>query len=315
MSVITPRRVVMTLVLLALAVLPPFSDAVGEPFYVDFAIRIMILSIAAVSLNLILGFGGMISFGHAAYLGIGAYSMGIPAYYGAYSGYLQLPVAVGASAAFAFITGLICLRTRGVYFIMITLAFAQMAYFAFVSIEEYGGDDGLVIDVRSTFPGVLDLEADLQFYYVVLALLVGALFLVFRIVNARFGMVIQGAKGNDERMQALGFDTFRYRLACYVIAGAMAGVAGWLLGNYNYFFSPESMSWTRSGELIFMVVLGGAGSLFGPVLGAVAFIVLEEWLSGFTVYWPLIMGSFLILIGLFARGGLDGLIAKLAWRR
>jgi len=305
----------MALVLLAFAVLPPFATAVGEPFFLDLAIRIMILSIAAVSLNLILGFGGMISFGHAAYLGIGAYSMGIPAYYGAYSGYLQLPVAVAASAGFAFITGLICLRTRGVYFIMITLAFAQMAYFAFVSIEEYGGDDGLVINLRSKFPGVLDLEDDLQFYYLVLALLVGALFFVYRLVNARFGMVIQGAKGNDERMQAMGFNTFRYRLTCYVIAGAMAGVAGWLLGNYNYFFSPESMSWTRSGELIFMVVLGGAGSLFGPVLGTVVFILLEEWLSSFTVYWPMIMGPFLILIVLFARGGLDGLIAKLGWRK
>ncbi len=311
----TLRQAVMIAVLLALAVLPAVTAAFDQPFLLDLAMRIMILACAAVSLNLILGYGGMISFGHAAYIGLGAYAVGIPAYYGEYSGYIQLPIAVAAGAVFALVTGFICLRTKGVYFIMITLAFAQMAYFAFVSIEEYGGDDGLVIDQRSEFPGIIDMEANLEFYYVVLAFLLGALFLVYRIVNARFGMVVQGAKGNEERMQSLGFDTFRYRLACYVIAGAMASAAGWLMGNYNYFFSPEMISWTHSGELIFMVVLGGAGSLFGPVLGAIVFILLEEVLSGVTVYWPLILGVILVAVVLFARGGIEGAIAMLERRK
>ncbi|MDP6819707.1 MAG: branched-chain amino acid ABC transporter permease [Alphaproteobacteria bacterium] len=302
-------------VLLALAVLPALTGALDQPFLLDLALRIMILATAAVSLNLILGYGGMISFGHAAYIGIGAYAVGIPAYYGEYSGYVQLPLAIGAGALFALVTGYICLRTKGVYFIMITLAFAQMAYFAFVSIEEYGGDDGLVIEQRSEFTGVIDMESTLEFYYVVLVFLVGALYLVSRIVNARFGMVVQGAKDNDQRMQSLGFDTFRYRLACYVIAGAMAAAAGWLMGNYNYFFSPEMMGWTHSGELIFMVVLGGAGSLFGPLYGAIVLIILEEQLSSATVYWPLILGAILIAVVLFARGGLEGMLAKLERRK
>ncbi len=309
------RLGVRLLVLLTFAILPGLTAAFDQPFLLDLALRMMILATAAVSLNLILGYGGMISFGHAAYIGIGAYAVGIPAYYGEYSGYVQLPLAIGAGALFALITGFICLRTKGVYFIMITLAFAQMAYFAFVSIEEYGGDDGLVINLRSKFTGVIDMESTHEFYYVVLMFLVGALYLVSRIVNARFGMVIQGAKDNEPRMQSLGFDTFRYRLACYVIAGAMAAAAGWLMGNYNYFFSPEMMSWTHSGELIFMVVLGGAGSLFGPVLGAIVLIILEEVLSGATVYWPLILGAILISVVLFARGGLEGALAMLERRK
>ena len=309
------RLGVRLLVLLTFAILPGLTAAFDQPFLLDLALRMMILATAAVSLNLILGYGGMISFGHAAYIGIGAYAVGIPAYYGEYSGYVQLPLAIGAGALFALITGFICLRTKGVYFIMITLAFAHMAYFAFVSIEEYGGDDGLVINLRSKFTGVIDMESTHEFYYVVLMFLVGALYLVSRIVNARFGMVIQGAKDNEPRMQSLGFDTFRYRLACYVIAGAMAAAAGWLMGNYNYFFSPEMMSWTHSGELIFMVVLGGAGSLFGPVLGAIVLIILEEVLSGATVYWPLILGAILISVVLFARGGLEGALAMLERRK
>jgi len=302
-------------VLLVFAIFPGLAAVFDQPFLLDLALRTMILATAAVSLNLILGYGGMINFGHAAYIGIGAYAVGIPAFYGEYSGYVQLPLAIGAGALFAPITGFVCLRTKGVYFIMITLAFAQMAYFAFVSIEKYGGDDGLVINLRSKFSGVVDMESTLEFYYVVLAFLVGALYLVSRIVNARFGMVVQGAKENEEHMQSLGFDTFRYRLACYVISGAMASAAGWLMGNYNYYFSPEMMSWTHSGELIFMVVLGGAGSLFGPVLGAIVLIILEEVLSGATVYWPLILGAILIAVVLFARGGLEGALALLERRK
>jgi len=305
------RRAWVTLIGLAVfALLPPIAEWIGNPFLLDIAMRIMVLSIAAISLNLILGYGGMISFGHSAFIGIGAYAVGIPAYYGEYNGFLQLLIAVGGAALFALLTGLVCLRTRGVYFIMITLAFAQMVFFAFVSIEEYGGDDGLVIEIRSELTRAVDLENTLQLYYLSFALLLATLYIVRRIVNSRFGMVIRGSKFNDQRMQAIGFNTFRYRLACYVIAGAICGMAGWLLGNFTNFISPEMMDWTRSGELIFMVVLGGAGSLFGPVMGASAFIIVEELLSGITVYWQLIFGLMLIAVVLFVRGGLDGLIGK-----
>ena len=305
-----PRAVAGAVVFALLAAVPPLTAWLDEPFYLDLATRVLILAVAAASLNLILGYGGMISFGHSAYLGIGAYAVGIPAYYGEYSAWLQLPLALGASALFAFVTGLVSLRTRGVYFIMITLAFAQMVYFAFVSIEEYGGDDGLVIDLRSETGGILDLESNVQLYYLAFAILALVTYLVRRIVRSRFGLVIRGARDNDARMQALGFNTFRYRLACYVLAGTIAGLAGFLLGNFTSFISPEMMDWTRSGELIFMVVLGGAGSALGPLLGAAAFILLEEFLSGFSIYWPLAFGLILVVVVLFYRGGLDGLLER-----
>jgi branched-chain amino acid transport system permease protein len=322
------RGWVMMSVLLALALMPllPFS---GAAFYQDLVNRLMILAIAALSLNLILGFGGMISFGHAAYLGIGAYCVGIPAYYDVYNGFIHFPLAIALAALFALVTGAICLRTKGVYFIMITMAFAQMVYFAFVSIEEYGGDDGLVINVRSKFAGVLDIGSSTGLYYLSFAALLLCLYLLQRIVNSRFGRVIEGCKDNERRMQAIGFNTYRYRLACYVISGAMCGFAGALLGNFTNFISPEMMSWTRSGELIFMVVLGGAGSLFGPVLGAAVFLLLEEFLADiiefvcillpdgivatcpdFSRYWQLLFGILLILMVLFARGGIDGLLNR-----
>ena len=302
------RHVVTALVLLALAVMPLW----GQAFYQDIANRLMILAIAALSLNLALGYGGMISFGHAAYLGIGAYCVGIPAYYEVYSGFIHFPLAIGMAALFALLSGLICLRTTGVYFIMITMAFAQMLFFAFVSIETYGGDDGLVIELRSEFAPLpwLNLEDNATLYYVTWACLLLCLYALHRIVQSRFGMVIEGAKGNERRMQAMGFHTYRYRLTCYVISGAMCGLAGALLGNFTNFISPEMMDWTRSGELIFMVVLGGVGSWFGPVLGAAAFLVLEEVLSGLTIYWQLIFGLFLLAVVLFARGGIAGWLTR-----
>ena len=293
--------------LAGLALTPLWVALTGQVFYQDLVLRLMILAIAALSLNLILGYGGMISFGHAAYLGIGAYGVGIPAYYELYNGWFQVALAVTASALFALLTGLICLRTTGVYFIMITMAFTQMLFFAFVSIEEYGGDDGLVIELRSEFSGLLDLEDNLTLYYVTFVALLISLYGIRRLVRSRFGMVLEGAKGNDRRMQAIGFNTYNYRLVCYVIAGAMCGFAGALLGNFTNFISPEMMDWTRSGELIFMVVLGGAGSWFGPVLGAAVFVLLEELLSGITIYWQLLFGGLLVVVVLFARGGIDGL--------
>ena len=306
----SPRSYAMITVLAMLALLPVYVAWTGQIFYLDLANRLMILSIAAVGLNLILGHGGMISFGHAAYLGIGAYCVGIPAYYEIYNGFMQVALSVGCSALFALVTGLICLRTKGVYFIMITMAFSQMVFFAFVSIEEYGGDDGLVIDVRSEFAGLLDIQDPTSLYYFIFVSLLGNLYLVHRIMRSRFGMVIEGTRGNERRMQAIGFNTYRYRLGCYVIAGAICGYAGALLGNFTNFIAPEMMDWTASGELIFMVVLGGAGTLLGPVVGAAAFVLLEEWLSAITVYWQLIFGGFLILVVLFWRGGIIGFIDR-----
>lgn len=293
--------------LAALAVGPPLALAAGQPFYVDILTRLVCLAAAATSLNLILGHGGMISFGHAAYIGIGAYAVGIPAYYEIHDGWLHILIAVACSALFALATGAIALRTRGVYFIMITMAFAQMVFFAVVSIEEYGGDDGLVIDIRSEVP-LVDLEDSLTLYYACFAVLLGTLYLVHRLVRSRFGMVLEGARGNERRMAALGFAFYRHRLAAYTLAGALCGLSGAMLGNFTNFISPEMMDWTRSGELIFMVVLGGTGALFGPLMGAAAFLLLEELLSGWTIYWQLPFGLLLILVVLFARGGLAGLL-------
>lgn len=307
------RSWVTGITLAALALVPLGVSMTGQIFYQDLVNRLMILAIAALSLNLILGNGGMISFGHAAYLGIGAYCVGIPAYYEVYNGLIHFPLAIVTAALFALLTGAICLRTTGVYFIMITMAFAQMMFFALVSIEAYGGDDGLVIELRSQFGSMLDLESNLTLYYVTFVSLLVCLYLMRRLVNSRFGMVIEGAKSNARRMQSIGFNTYRYRLTCYVISGAICGFAGALLGNFTNFISPEMMDWTRSGELIFMVVLGGAGSLFGPVLGAAAFLLLEEVFSDLTIYWQLPFGMLLLLVVLFARGGIDGLLGT--WSR
>jgi branched-chain amino acid transport system permease protein len=255
-----------------------------------------------------MGYGGMMSFGHAAYLGIGGYAVGILAYEGIASGFVQFPVAIAASALFGLIVGALSLRTRGVYFIMITLAFAQMAYYIASGMARYGGDDGLTIYKRSDFAGLINLSSRTQFYYLCLALLFAGIYLIHRIVMSRFGMVIQGARSNERRMQAIGFPTRRYQLACFVIAGTICGIAGALLANNTDFVSPAIMYWTRSGDLMVMVILGGMGSPFGPVYGAIVLLLLEELLSQVTEYWPIILGPMLLLIVLFARGGIDGFL-------
>ncbi|MGI9463034.1 MAG: branched-chain amino acid ABC transporter permease, partial [Aestuariivirgaceae bacterium] len=252
-----------------------------------------------------------------------AYAVGIPAHHvfddsfpmiASQNGIFHILLAVAVSAVFALITGALCLRTRGVYFIMITMAFSQMVFFLFVSMETYGGDDGLTIYTRSELP-LISLDNALTPYLVCWLSLVISVYLVHRITNSRFGLALQGAKGNEARMKALGFNTYAFRLAAYVIAGAMCGYAGALLGNFTTFISPEMIDWTRSGELIFMVILGGAGTLIGPVVGAVAFIGLEEILSDITIYWHLPFGILLVLTVLFFRGGIMGMIAMLEERR
>jgi branched-chain amino acid transport system permease protein len=307
---LTPRNVLAALLFAALLLLPFYAQFANDRFILTLFTRIIILAMAAVSLNLIIGFGGMMSFGHAAYLGIGGYAVGILAFEGVPSGFVQWPVALAASALFALVIGALSLRTRGVYFIMITLAFAQMAYYVIAGLARYGGDDGLTIQKRSEFIAPLNLADKTQFYYLCLALLFASLYLVWRLVNSRFGMVIQGARSNDTRMRAIGFPTYRYKLFCFVIAGTLCGLSGALLANHTDFVSPAMMYWTRSGDLIIMVVLGGMGSVTGPVFGAVALLVLEEVLSGITEYWQIILGPLLLLVVLFARGGIDGLLGK-----
>jgi len=307
-AAVTVRTVVVAGVLAFLFLLPAYAAFTGHTFLVTLFTRIVILALAATSLNLILGYGGMVSFGHAAYLGIGGYAVGILAAEGITSGFVQWPVALAASAVTSLLIGLLCLRTRGVYFIMITLAFAQMIYYLAVGLARYGGDDGLTIYRRSQFAGLINLGNKTVFYYVCLVLLVGSIWLVWRLTNSRFGLVIQGARSNDRRMRSIGFPTFRYRLACFVIAGTLCGLAGVLLANHTDFVSPAAMHWTRSGDLIVMVVLGGMASPFGSLMGAIALLVLEEALSGITEYWQIILGPLLLLVVLFARRGIDGLL-------
>jgi branched-chain amino acid transport system permease protein len=296
------------ILVIVLALIPLYARLSGDSFVLTLFTRVLILALAAASLNLIMGYGGMVSFGHAAYLGIGGYAVGILAKEGLTSGLVQWPVAVAAAALYALVVGALSLRTRGVYFIMITLAFAQMIYFVAIGLDRYGGDDGLTIYRRSQFAGMLDLNNKTLFYYLCLALLLAGIYLIARLVNSRFGLVIRGARSNNRRMRAIGFPTFRYQLVCFVIAGALCGLAGALLANHTNFISPAMMHWTRSGDLIVMVVLGGLGSLFGPLIGTATFLLLEEALSRVTSYPDLILGPVLLLVAIYVHGGIAGLI-------
>jgi len=304
------RSVLLIAGLATLAVAPLLAALLDQPFYIDLLRRVMIFAIAALSLNLILGYGGMVSFGHAAYLGIGGYAVAILSQQGIHNGFVQLAVAVGGSALVALVIGAVSIRTSGIYFIMITLAFTQMLYFLGISLEEYGGDDGMRLAARSDFAGLIDLGNATAFYYVVFAVMIAFLYLIHRIVNSRFGMVIRAAKSNEARTRAIGFSPYPYRLASFVIAGAMCGVAGVLFVNHTAYLTPDFMHWTRSGEILFMVILGGIGTTVGPVLGAFVLLLLEDALSGWTEHWQIILGPFLILVVLFARRGLAGLLSE-----
>ncbi len=309
-----PAAIATFVLFVVIALVPIVAPLIGYGFYVNVFARIMIWSIAAVGLNLIMGYGGMVSFGHAAYLGIGGYTFGILSYHGIDNGFIQWPLALAISAVVAFVFGAVSLRTRGVYFIMITLAFAQMVFFLGASLDQYGSNDGLIIYNRSTFDvgGVgPNLGDRVFFYYLLLALLLLVIFICWRIVNSRFGMVLRGTKSNETRVHAIGIPAYRYRLVAFVISGVIVGLAGILMANLEKFISPDMMNWPRSGELIFMVVLGGMGTLFGPVWGALAFLLLAEILSSFTEHWHLIFGPLLILVVLFGRGGVLGFVERL----
>jgi branched-chain amino acid transport system permease protein len=310
-----------------LALAPVFAALSGAEGYVlSLLTRVMIFGIAALSLDLILGYGALVSFGHAAFLGIGAYAVGILASHGIEDALIQVPVALLASAAFALVTGAISLRTKGVYFIMITLAFGQMLFFLATSLAAYGGDDGLTLPARSTLAGFALLRSDRALYAATLLALLGVYALCTAVVNSRFGRVLRGAKENAVRMEAIGFHPFGYQLVAYALSGMIAGLAGCLLANQAEFVSPAFMTWQRSGELIFMVILGGLASLHGAILGAAAFLLLEEFLpeilhtaaflasddvrARLAENWKMVFGPLLILVVLFVRGGIMGLLGQ-----
>jgi branched-chain amino acid transport system permease protein len=311
-ATVRPRKmVVLPLVLFALFAAVPLAAGFGPRTYIlALVTRIMILSVAAMSLDLLVGYGAMISFGHAAFIGIGAYSVAILASHGIDDILLQLGMALAVSCLFALVTGAISLRTKGVYFIMITLAFGQMLFFLTTSLAAYGGDDGLTLASRSLVFGSVMLKNDTVLYFLVFGIMAGTYLLLRAVVASRFGRVLRGISDNPIRMQAIGFAPFPYQLTSYVMAGMIAAVAGCLLANQAEFVSPAYSTWQRSGDLIFIVVLGGLGTLHGAILGAALFSLLAEFLSGTTEHWAMIFGPILILVVLFARGGIAGVFGR-----
>ena len=298
-------------VVVVLALLPLVASAIGQPFYVVFATRVLIYALIATSLNLLIGYGGMVSFGHAAFVGAGAYAVAMLMPAGIVSAWLLWPAALLAGAAFAFLVGWVSLRTRGVYFIMITLAFAQMAYYLVLSLRVLGSDDGLTLGARPSL-GVVDLNRDTIFYYAALAILLAALAGMRALLNAPLGRALQGIRDNETRMEAVGFATYRVKLIFFVIAGAAAGLGGGLLASLNGLVGPNLLNWTQSGLLMIMVILGGAGRLLGGALGAVLLLVLEEAIAEHTIHWPLAIGVVLLAVVLFVPQGLSGLMRRRA---
>lgn len=304
-----------------LAAVPLISAVTGDGYIVTQANRIIIMALFTVGLDLVLGYGGLVSFGHAAFYGLGGYTVAILAYHhenaepilgwaSTNSALVTLPLAMLVSGLAATIIGWIALRTRGVHFIMITLAFAQMIYFVFVGLKYYGGDDGLILNARNTLPGV-NLSRPIPFYWLSFCLLTAVGYGLYRITESRFGMVLSGARSSERRMRALGFDVDRHRLVAFAISGAIAGLAGALTVQEARFASPELLGWMKSGEVIVMAVLGGSGTLIGPVVGAAAFILLETSLATLTEHWMLILGPFLVLVVLVLDGGLVRLIERI----
>jgi branched-chain amino acid transport system permease protein len=286
---------------------PPIAAATGLEFYQGLLTKIMVYALAASSLNLILGYGGMVSFGHAAYFGLGAYTVAILMREGVTSAWVIWVAAVGLSGLLALLIGVISLRTRGVYFIMITLAFAQMIYYLVVSFKQYGGEDGL----RARRPefGLFELN-DTTLYYLTLGVLLAALCLMHRLVHSRFGRVLQAIRENESRALALGYPVFRFQLVAFVLAGAIAGLAGVLMAHYTQYVSPSLLAWQQSGHLMMMVILGGVGQFWGGVLGAAVLSLVEEVLQDLTIHWQLGVGVILLLIVLFAPQGLAGLLRR-----
>lgn len=303
----------------AFTLVPVVAQALDEPFLVSLFTRFVVYAIAAVSLDLILGYGALVSFGHAAFFGLGGYVVGIVAFHtadgsgllgwaGTDEALVLWPLAVGLCALAGLVIGFLSLRTTGVQFIMITLAFGQMFYFLLVGLMYYGGDDGLAIDRRNVLAGY-SLRDPQAFYYLCVALLFGWVFLCRRIVGSRFGMALRSLKQNRRRSVGLGFAPLRYPLTAFAISAAGTGLAGVLWANYALFVSPDMTTWQKSGELMAMVILGGMGTIYGAVVGAAVFLGLEQLLTGITEHWMLFMGPALVLVVLFGRRGLYGLLA------
>ncbi len=303
------QKPVVVALLLAMVFLPNLLTAFGQEFYIGLVTRMLIFALAASSLNLVLGFGGMFSLGHAAFFGTGAYVAAICMSSGISDALFVLPLAMTVAGLFALLVGAISLRTRGVYFIMITLAFGQMAYYLFVSARAWGGDDGLPLVGRMTFGG-MSLSSDTAFFYAALACLALSILFLGRLAGARFGRVIQAIRENETRMEALGYPVFRYRLSCFVLGGALAGLAGALLANLTGLASPHLLQWTQSGTLLVMVIIGGVGYLYGGLVGALVLLMLEEVLAGFTLHWHIGLGLLLLGIVLFAPKGVAALFGK-----
>ncbi len=319
----TRARLINIALFLMLPVTALIALQLDEPFIITLATKVAILALAAVGLNIALGIGGLVSFGHAAFFGIGGYAMGILASHAQnYVPLMEVPfliegtksmpviwlVAVIASALAALAIGALSLRTSGVYFIMITLAFSQMFYYFAISWPAYGGEDGLSIYVRNGFPG-LNTLVPIQFFGLCFVVLAGVLWLAGRIERSPFGLALASARQNAERVETVGLTPYRLRLVAFVISGAITGLAGALFADLNRFVSPTMFSWQMSGEIMIFVILGGVGRLFGPVAGAALFILLEHMLSGLTEFWLIYVGALLLLVVLFARGGMIGTLA------
>jgi branched-chain amino acid transport system permease protein len=317
---VTPQAMLAGFLLVGLAFLPQIAGLLDNLFLIRVGMRIMIMAIAALSLNLILGYGGMVSLGHAAFTGIAAYVVAIMNWHlgngeplltwpivieGSANGFVVAPLAVTISALSALIIGFISLRTGGLYFIMITLAFAQMLYYLFIAFQKYGGEDGtqLLEPIRL---GAFGLSRILL-YYIAFAVLLSVLLFIDRVIGSRFGLALQGCRQNERRLESVGYSTFRYKLVGFVIAGAISGIAGVLLAASQQFVSPADLAWTRSGELVIMLVLGGVGTLFGPVFGAAFYVVLELVLGSWTTHWQIVFGPVFIFFVLFVRGGIAAL--------
>jgi branched-chain amino acid transport system permease protein len=301
-----------------LLIVPLVALALDEPFIITLATKAVILALAGVGLNLALGQGGLVSFGHAAYFGIGGYAMGILASHAQdYSPLMEVPfviegtnlmpviwgVAALASGLVALVVGALSLRTSGVYFIMVTLAFGQMLYYFSISWPAYGGEDGLSIYVRNRFPGMNTLDP-IQFFGICFIVLMAVLFVVNRLNKSPFGLALSGARQNEERLRTVGINVYRLRLVAFVISGAITGLA--LFADLNRFVSPTMFSWHTSGEIMVFIILGGVARLFGPVAGAAVYILLEHVLGGLSEYWHIYLGLILLLVVLFAKGGIIG---------
>jgi branched-chain amino acid transport system permease protein len=316
-SSITLSRVALLLGVLLFAAFP----LVGSTFYLQLGAKIMIMAIFALSLDLLVGHTGLVSLGHAAYFGLAAYVLAlISPRYEAASVWITLPIAMAAAAAAALIIGCLVLRTAGVYFIMVTLAFAQMLYAIFHDTQLGGGSDGIYITVRPELKVAgmkpLDLENPLQFYYFVLVFLIGVYGLLSQVLHAPFGRALAGIKLNEGRMRAIGYPVFGYKLGAFVLAGALAGLAGYLAACQFGFVNPEILAWHHSGTVLMMVILGGMGKLHGAVLGALVYVLLQEILSApallgpFAKHWQLAMGSLIVLIVLALPDGLAALFDR-----